>query len=40
MRITEKLKDQIESIQTLGAKKKKYTPKYGDQKSVFAFIYY
>lgn len=42
MRIIEKLKDQIESIQTLGPKNKKikYTPKYGDQKSVFAFIYY
>ena len=39
MRIIEKLNDQIESIQTLGPKKKIH-PKYGDQKSVFAFIYY
>ena len=37
MRIIEKLKDQIESIQTLGAKKKKIHPKIWRPKKCFCF---
>ena len=38
MRIIEKLKDQIESIQTLGAKKKN-TPQNLETKKVFLLLY-